>query len=211
MKKLPPVAAPVGHRRPRVLPAAFFGQPALRVARGLLGMWLVRRRAGRETAYLITEVEAYDGPHDRASHASRGLTARNAPMFGPPGRWYVYLCYGMHWMLNVVTGPSGYPAAVLIRGVAGASGPGRVAKLLKVTRTQNGRLARPATGLWIEDRGTLPRHGAVARAPRIGVDYAGAWAGKPYRFFLRGRVVVALAAPSRAGGRPPRRRVAVCS
>lgn len=148
-------------------------------------MWLVRRKRGCETAAMITEVEAYDGPRDRASHASRGRTSRNAPMFGPPGRWYVYLCYGMHWMLNVVTGPRDYPAAVLIRGVEGAAGPGRATKLLGVARPFDGERAARTTGLWIEDRGTRPPRSRIRRAPRIGVDYAGPdWAARPYRFYV---------------------------
>ena len=98
----------------------FFNRPALKVAEDLLGKYLCRGQLGGETAkcYLITETEAYVGPEDKASHASRGRTKRNAPMFGEAGRWYVYFTYGMHWMLNIVTGKKDYPAAVLIRGVS---------------------------------------------------------------------------------------------
>jgi DNA-3-methyladenine glycosylase len=162
----------------------FFERPTLTVARELLGKWLVRRTADGETARLITEVEAYDGPKDRASHASRGLTPRNAPMFGAAGIWYVYLCYGVHWMVNVVTGPKGFPAAVLIRGVDGLSGPGRVTKGLLISDGQNGLRAGRPSGLWFEDRGTVVRPGWIRRTPRIGVGYAGEWAVRPYRFVL---------------------------
>ncbi len=97
----------------------FFNRPAPEIAKDLLGKFLVRRfprkSARREIIIMITEVEAYDGPFDKASHASKGRTERNKIMFGPPGYFYVYFTYGMHWMLNVVTGPKDYPSAVLIR------------------------------------------------------------------------------------------------
>lgn len=166
----------------RILTGKFFDRSALTVARELLGKFLVRRAGSRTTALMITEVEAYDGPHDRASHASRGRTERNAPMFGPAGNWYVYLCYGMHWMLNIVTGPKDYPAAVLIRGVEGAAGPARLTKRLKVDRRLNDRPASPKSGLWLEDRGVRIPASRFRRTPRVGVDYAGDWAKKPYRF-----------------------------
>ena len=149
-----------------------------------MGKWLVRETPEGPRACLITEVEAYDGPEDRASHASRGETDRNAPMFGEAGRWYVYLCYGMHWMVNVVTGPVGYPAAVLLRGAGDLVGPGRLTKGLGISGEQNGQRAGRAGGLWIEDRGTEIRRAWIRRAPRVGVDYAGAWARRPYRFIL---------------------------
>lgn len=108
-----------------VLQHKFFDRSTIRVARELLGKFLVRRYRGygsacspqEEIAAMITEVEAYDGFRDKASHASRGKTLRNTPMFGPAGNWYVYFTYGMHWMLNMVTRERGYPAAILIRGV----------------------------------------------------------------------------------------------
>ncbi|MBI2035602.1 MAG: DNA-3-methyladenine glycosylase [Candidatus Liptonbacteria bacterium] len=101
----------------KILKKPYFQKSTVVVARNLLGKFLVRRIKGKEIAAMITEVEAYDGFKDKASHAHRGKTARNAVMFGEAGVWYVYLTYGMHWMLNVVTGPKDYPAAVLIRGV----------------------------------------------------------------------------------------------
>ena len=157
------------------------------LARWLLGKVLVRARRGRETAVLITEVEAYDGPRDRASHAhaDRGRTPRNAVMFGPGGRWYVYLCYGVHEMLNLVTGPRDYPAAILIRGVADVTGPGRVTRALGIDRKLNATAAVRASGLWIEDRGVRVPRRLVQATRRIGVDYAGpVWAGKKWRFYF---------------------------
>jgi len=180
-------------RSPSPLPWDSRDTPAL--ARQLLGQYLVVAQGdGRVRAAPIVEAEAYDGPEDLACHASRGRTARTEPLFGPAGRWYVYLVYGMHEMLNLVTGPEGYPAAALIRGLAGVSGPGRLTKRLGIDRRFNKRPARRATGLWIEDRGLRFADGDVEATPRIGVDYAGpVWAGKPYRFVLRKEAVRELA------------------
>ncbi len=186
----------------KVLNQKFFDRPTVTVAKELLGKYLVRKRGGKTIALMITEVEAYDGPRDKASHASRGMTPRTKIMFGPAGRWFVYFTYGMHWMLNVVTGKERYPAAVLIRGIEGVNGPGRVTKFLHVDKKLNGKLANRKNDLWIEERRTNPvrnspsqgRSGArragvisngIKKSPRIGVQYAGAhWARKNYRFFL---------------------------
>jgi len=170
----------------KMLKDDFFDRSTLLVARELLGKYLCRKRSGRVEASMITEVEAYDGPHDRASHASRGKTARNAPMFDEAGVWYVYLVYGMHWMLNIVTGGKDYPAAVLIRGVEGIAGPARLTKAFRVDKRFDGVRAGRKCGLWIEDRGVRVPRSRIRRTPRIGVDYAGEWAGKPYRFMISG-------------------------
>lgn len=170
----------------KILKRDFFERDTLVVARGLLGKYLVRKWRGSERAYLITEVEAYDGFEDKASHAHRGETARNAPMFGPAGVWYVYLVYGVHYMLNIVTGKQGYPSAVLIRGVEGVKGPGCVTKSLHIARAQNNTPASLPCGLWVEDRGTVVKDDEVKRTPRVGVAYAGIpWAQKKYRFVLK--------------------------
>lgn len=168
----------------RVLREDFSNRPTLRAARELLGKYLVRRIGRREIILPITEVEAYVGTHDKASHASRGMTPRNSVMFGPPGMWYVYFTYGMHWMLNIVTEQEGYPAAVLIRGVEGISGPARVTKFFKIDGRLNGKPANRKTGLWIEDRGVRIPPRLVRRSPRIGVEYAGPWREKVWRFYL---------------------------
>lgn len=134
---------------------------------------------------MITEVEAYDGERDLACHARVGRTKRTAVMYGAGGVWYVYLCYGVHEMLNLVVGPRNRPAAVLIRGIEGATGPGRLTKLLGIGRELNGAAARPVSGLWIEDRGIRVSRRQIRMTPRIGVDYAGpVWAKKPWRFAL---------------------------
>ncbi len=166
----------------KILRKSFFEQPTLLVAENLLGKYLVRNG----NAFMITEVEAYDGFEDKASHASRGETPRNKVMFGEAGRWYVYFVYGMHHMLNIVTGAEGYPAAVLIRGVEEVSGPARLTKALGIDCATNEQKAVTASGLWIEDRGIVVPKNRIKKTPRIGVAYAGEeWAGKPWRFVLK--------------------------
>jgi DNA-3-methyladenine glycosylase len=169
-----------------LLPAAWAERGAVRHARSLLGKFLVRSGAeGAATAHLITEVEAYEGERDLACHARVGRTARTEVMYGAGGVWYVYLCYGVHEMLNLVVGPPDWPSAVLIRGLDGISGPGRLTKRLGIDRRLNGRGAEPASGLWIEDRGVRVPRMSVTATPRIGVDYAGpVWAAKPWRFMF---------------------------
>lgn len=169
----------------KVLKQEFFDRPTLTVARDLLGKYLVRRWRGKEMAYKITEVEAYDGHKDKASHAHRGRTSRNEVMFGEAGHWYVYFTYGMHWMLNIVAGSKDYPAAVLIRGVEGIDGPGKLAKALHITRTLNEKPALRASGLWIEDRGVKVPKNEIEKTPRIGIKYAKEWVDKAYRFVLK--------------------------
>ncbi len=176
---------------PRGLPASFYRRPALVVARDLLGRTLCRElEDGTVLRGRLVEVEAYDGPNDRASHAFRGLTRRNRWMFEAGGLAYVYLVYGMHHCLNVVTGEAGYPAAILLRaaeppGTASASGPGRLTRAFQVDRALDGSsfLSGP---LWIEAGEPVPDR-SVRRTPRIGVDYAGPWASRRYRFIVSGR------------------------
>ncbi len=163
----------------------FFNRPTLEAAELTLGMILCREyENGFISRHRITEVEAYDGPEDKACHAHKGLTARTEIMFGPAGYWYVYLCYGMHWMLNIVTGPEGYPAAVLIRGTEDINGPGRLTKTLQISKGFNATAIERASKLWIEaNLGTSILK--VDRRPRIGIDYAGPiWAKKLYNLSL---------------------------
>ena len=154
------------------------------VAKKLLGKYLVHRRGGKNISLMITEVEAYLGLDDKASHASRGKTERNKAMFDEGGRWYVYFTYGMHWMLNIVTGPKDYPAAVLIRGTDKVQGPARLTKYLEIDKKLNGKLADIKSGLWIEDRDYKIKPSEIIKTPRIGVDYAQEWAKKPRRFYI---------------------------
>jgi DNA-3-methyladenine glycosylase len=135
----------------RSIKSKFFERSAVKVARELIGCFLVRKlKNGKMERLKIVETEAYEGHSDKASHASRGETARNKVMFGEPGVWYIYFTYGMHYMLNIVCGPKGHPAAVLIRGVKGAIGPARLTKKLNIDKKFNGQPASKKTGLWIE-------------------------------------------------------------
>jgi DNA-3-methyladenine glycosylase len=165
------------------LPPAFFDRDTVQVARELLGQRLVRKAEGGELiSARITETEAYDGFEDRASHAHRGRTPRNEVMFGPPGVIYLYLCYGVHWLLNITTRGTSYPAAVLIRGVENISGPGRVTKFFRLDGGLNRQPLGAQTGLWIE-AGTPVADSSVQALPRVGVDYAGTvWRDIPWRF-----------------------------
>lgn len=170
----------------KVLPRKFFERPVLEVAHGLIGAALVRTLPdGTTLTSLLTEVEAYDGPEDLACHAAKGRTQRTEVMFGPAGVFYVYLIYGMHWMLNVVTGAPEYPAAVLIRGTSTISGPGRITAQLQIDKSLNGKPATKASGLWFEQGPLVIPDERIEATPRIGVDYSGDWAQAPYRFVLR--------------------------
>lgn len=168
----------------KVLPQKFFNQPTLKVAQDLLGKFLVKKYRDEEILVIITEVEAYDGFNDKASHAHKGKTERNKIMFGESGRFYIYLTYGMHWMLNVVTGPKNYPAAVLIRAASNINGPAKLTKYLKIDKKFNNKPTNKKTGLWIEDRGIIINKTKIIKNKRIGVEYAGEWAGKLYRFSI---------------------------
>jgi DNA-3-methyladenine glycosylase len=168
----------------------FYRRNALQVARDLLGRVLCRRLSdGQVLRARIVEVEAYDGRADRASHAHRGRTPRNLPMFEAGGIAYVYLVYGMHHCFNVVTGDRGSPAAVLLRATeppaAGqpASGPGRLCRAFRIGRDESG-CSLLGREVWLEE-GSPVGDRRVKRTPRIGVSYAGDWARRPYRFVIR--------------------------
>ena len=178
----------------KLLKSKFFeSKNTAQIANDLLGKFLIRKIGRKTDAYMITEVEAYCGLEDRASHAHKGKTKRNEPMFGSAGHWYVYLIYGMYQMLNIVTGPKNYPAAILIRGLEGTcpersrriNGPGKITKKLKINKFLNNKLAVPKNGLWIEDRGAKINKKDIKKSARIGVDYAGpVWSKKKLRFFI---------------------------
>lgn len=161
----------------------FYSQDVLEVAPRLLGQHLVKSNAdGSFTSYVITETEAYRGGEDLACHASKGMTPRTRVMFGEGGHIYMYLIYGMHWMMNVVTGPEGVPQAVLFRGLREASGPGRLTRLLGVDRSFYGVDLVGSGQIWIEESGNSP---AYSTGPRIGVEYAGEpWKDMPWRFLM---------------------------
>lgn len=179
----------------------FFDRSTLRAAPELLGKVLVHRVDGVMLAGRIVEVEAYRGPEDRASHAARKRSPRARIMFGPPGMIYVYLVYGMHHCLNLVTEHDGNAGAVLVRaiepvgGIArmrrnrGASiddrnlanGPGKLCQAMAITLTHNQADACGNT-IWVADRGDKPE--SIRQTPRIGIDYAGDWATRPWRFTI---------------------------
>ena len=166
-----------------IKPAELHGKNTAALARWLLGKVLVRVDASGRREHIITEVEAYHTEKDLACHASKGRTPRTEVIYQSGGRWYVYLCYGVHEMLNLVTGPENHPSAVLIRGVADISGPGRLTKRLGIGRALNNLPATPASGLHLEDHGAIVARRHIKAGPRVGVDYAGKfWAAKPWRF-----------------------------
>ena len=192
------------HFPPVRLPVSFYARPALTVARELLGTHLIVEEGGWRRVGRIVETEAYVGEHDLACHAAKGRTPRTEVLFGPPGRAYVYLIYGMYHCFNVVTDVDGVASAVLVRAVepveglpekARTDGPGRLCRALGLTLAHN---------RWdLQDRalhlspGEPVLEAQVERGPRIGVDYAGAWALEPYRLWVRG---------SQHVSRPPARR-----
>ena len=148
----------------------FYTHPATELAPLLLGKLLCRRLPdGSVLRRRIIETECYFGEQDSACHASRGRTPRTDTLYMHGGVAYVYLCYGMHELFNVVTGPEDHPEAVLIRGVENAPGPGRATKLLGITRVYNRLPLSADTGLWIEDDGARPEY---TTAPRVGIGYA---------------------------------------
>ncbi len=182
---------------------AFFAHGTLRVARDLIGMHLLHDDGRTVRAGRIVETEAYLGPRDLAAHSARGRTARTEVMFGPRGRAYVYFIYGFWNCLNVVTGAAGVPQAVLLRaleplgGLAERTwGPGLLCRALHIDRRLNGADLRGAV-LWLEHPPAGTPRARIARATRIGVDYAGDWARRPWRFFDRDSAFVSTVAASR--------------
>jgi len=190
-----------------LLPKSFYNRSTLRVAQDLLGCFLCRRLEGEAIRCKITETEAYIGFKDKASHASRGKTARNAPMFGPSGYTYVYFTYGLHYMLNIVTEREGYPAAVLIRAIrpipavetrqclvstkclVSTNGPAKLTKALHIDKSLNNvPVFTKKNNLWIE-RGVSVSPSSIARAPRVGIDYAGEYKNKLWRFYLKDKKI----------------------
>ena len=180
----------------------FYEQRTVQAAQRLLGKYLVRAHPDGITTGMILETEAYVGPEDQASHASRGRTPRTTVMFGPAGFAYVYVIYGLHHCLNAVTELEGYPAAVLIRAVQPceglelmrarrrkqeivslASGPGRLCQAFGIERSLNG-VDLCGDTLFVENHRVRPAE--IVATTRIGVDYAGPWKDMPWRFYIGG-------------------------
>lgn len=195
--------------------------PVVDLARRLVGLILVRDSAEGSCAGRIVETEVYGGPEDRASHARAGRTARNGAMFGPSGRAYVYLVYGLHHCLNVVAGPEGVASAVLIRALEPikgielmrlrrggadapdarlAAGPARLCQALAVDRRLDGADLVSGTRLWLAQDESTPRAagaGGLLTGPRVGVAYAGpGWADRIWRFGLRGSPAISRPFPT---------------
>ena len=168
----------------------FYDRDTIAVARELLGKHLVHASGGAERIGRIVEVEAYLGPHDRAAHSARGLTERTQIMFGPPGHAYVYLIYGMYYCMNVVTQPAGIAAAVLLRAVepvqnidGRTQGPGLLCRAMHIDGRLNGHDLL-SDDFYLVDPGAAADF-AIVKRPRIGVDYAGPWARRLLRFYIK--------------------------
>jgi DNA-3-methyladenine glycosylase len=162
-------------------PRSFFVRDVLEVVPDLIGVFICRKfDDGSVRRFQILEAEAYRGEEDRACHASKGRTARTEAMYSEGGHVYMFLIYGMYWMLNIVTGKKNSPQAALIRGVAGASGPGRCGKLLALDKSFYGEDLMTSPRIWLEDTGArLP----YATTPRVGIKYAGKpWVDRLWRF-----------------------------
>jgi DNA-3-methyladenine glycosylase len=160
----------------------FFARDVLEVAPVLLSTYLVRREKDGLTRCRITEVEAYRGEEDLACHASKGKTSRNEVMYFQGGHLYIYLIYGMYWMMNIVTGREDEPQAVLIRGIEGISGPGRVSRHLGIDKGFNGENLLTSDRIWVENGSLVLPYKST---PRIGIDYAGEpWKSKLWRFVV---------------------------
>lgn len=161
----------------RVL-STFFTDDALTIAPKMLGMKLIRRlEDGNIIRLHITEIEVYRGKEDLACHASKGKTDRTKIMFEEGGKVYVYLVYGMHWLLNITTGKEGIPQAILIRGTQEISGPGRIGRYLQLDKSFYGEDLSTSTRLWLE-YGEKIDDNNVEQLPRVGVDYAGEYWAK---------------------------------
>jgi DNA-3-methyladenine glycosylase len=183
----------------------FYARGTLTVARQLIGMHLVRAEGRTIRAGRIVETEAYRGPQDRAAHSSRGRTSRTEVMFGPPGHAYVYFIYGFWYCLNLVTAAEGVPHAVLLRALEPVTGiddktwgPGLLCRAMHIDKKLNGAdLCGDA--LWLERPPVSSRPPRVARSERIGVEYAGDWARRPWRFYDRDSPYVSTAPARRRG------------
>jgi DNA-3-methyladenine glycosylase len=176
----------------RKLARSFYDRDTVEVAHDLLGQHLVHVVAGVERVGRIVEVEAYLGPHDLAAHSARGLTKRTRVMFGPPGFAYVYLIYGMHWCMNVVTQEEGKASAVLLRAVepvknigGRTQGPALLTKAMGIDGRLNGHDLL-GDDLFVRRARRDEERIAIVKRQRIGVDYAGHWARRLLRFYEKG-------------------------
>lgn len=177
------------------LPRPFYDRDTVVVAQELLGKWLFHQAAGSERIGKIVEVEAYLGEHDLAAHSAKGLTERTKTMFGPPGFAYVYLIYGVHHCMNVVTEPAGHASAVLLRAIepvknieGRTQGPGLLCRAMEIDRRLNGHDLL-SSDFFIAEPETAEKF-SIMKRPRIGVDYAKHWAKRRLRFYIKGNPFV---------------------
>jgi DNA-3-methyladenine glycosylase len=177
------------------LPRSFYDRDTTLVAQELLGCRLVHRVQGVELVGRIVEAEAYIGPHDLAAHSSRGITPRTRLLFGPPGYAYVYLVYGLHWCMNVVTEREGHGSAVLLRALEPVQnvtermkGPGLLCRAMRIDGRLNGHDLL-SSDFFVSPRPAGEAPEIVAR-PRIGVAYSGVWASELLRFYIKGNPFV---------------------
>ncbi len=147
----------------------FFARDCLAVAPDLVGKWLVHEKNGEQLRLRITETEAYRGEEDTACHAHKGRTPRTEMLYRKSGTIYIYLCYGIHWLFNVVTGETDHPQAVLVRACETKEGPAKLTKFLGIDKTQNGENIAENEVLWIEDDG---KRYEIVSDQRVGIGYA---------------------------------------
>lgn len=178
----------------------FYIRDVLEVAPEIIGKQLVLKNSDTSlNRFLITEVEAYRGPEDLACHASKGRTKRTEIMFHQGGKLYVYFIYGMYWMLNIVTGRTDEPQAVLIRGIEEYYGPGKLTKILGIDRSFYGEDLTVSDRIWLEDKGLKPEY---KTGPRIGINYAGDyWKEVPWRYMIKSPLPPSSSSDERRGKR----------
>lgn len=172
------------------LPRKFYNRDTIDVAKDLLGKFLIHKHNGIEQIGKIVEVEAYLGPHDLAAHSAKGLTPRTKVMFGPPGHSYVYLIYGMYYCMNIVTKEEGHASAVLLRALEPVkniddktNGPGLLCRAMHITKHLQGHDLLSDDFYVAEEKN--PPSIKIIKRPRVGVDYAGHWAKRLLRFYIK--------------------------
>jgi len=180
------------------LKKSFFIRPTLTIAKDLLGKYLIRKIGNKKLVGKIVETEAYIGPKDKASHAYGGkITPRNKTEYLEGGHIYIYLCYGLYWQLNATTNLTGKPECVLIRALEPVkktknltNGPGKLCRWMKLDKSFDGEDLEKSKRIWLENKGEKIESSQIVKTERIGIEYAGSWAKKPWRFYLKNNLFV---------------------